>query len=250
MKPSAPVSLSRTNSPERVTPEMRAENSAPTRSARKAAISRSAVSRSAAMARRSASEIACAMSLQLPRLVVGDAAGPKLQRAHQRAMHQQVGIAADRRGEMRIALQVEAEVADVLGRVHGLRLRPQHHLVDEIGRRHRLGARSTRLKCPARSAWTAGRLQLQAFEEIAQRRQLLLARAVVHAIDDGARFSSSVSAAATLAWIMNSSIRRWASSRSGVTMRSTRPVLSSRILRSGRSRSSGSRRSRAAASAA
>ena len=41
----------------------------------------------------------------------------------------------------------------------------------------------------------------------------------------GARLASRASAAATLAWIMNSSIRRCAVSRSGVTMRSTRPSL-------------------------
>ncbi len=39
----------------------------------------------------------------------------------------------------------------------------------------------------------------------------------MHAVDmTGARLASSVSAAATLAWIMNSSISRCASSRSGV----------------------------------
>jgi len=46
---------------------------------------------------------------------------------------------------------------------------------------------------------------------------------------------------------MNSSISRWLSRRCGVAMRTTRPSVSSSILRSGRSSSRGCRRSRAAA---
>ena len=53
---------------------------------------------------------------------VRQAVGAELQRADQRAMHDQVGIAADRRGEVRVAAQVEAEMAVVLGGVFGLRL--------------------------------------------------------------------------------------------------------------------------------
>ena len=100
-----------------------------------------------------------------------------------------------------------------------------------------------------RSAWRAAAFMSRRFEEIPQALELLGARRIVHAIDEGRRFASRVSAAATLAWIMNSSMRRWASSRCGVTTRSTRPLSSSTILRSGRSRSSGPRLSRAAATA-
>ncbi len=39
----------------------------------------------------------------------------------QRAMHQQIGIAPDRRGEMRIAAERQAEVAEILRRVDRLR---------------------------------------------------------------------------------------------------------------------------------
>ena len=80
------------------------------------------------------------MSREPRRLLVGQAAGAQPQRADQRAMHHEVGIAADRRGEMGVAAQVEAEVADVLGGIDGLRLRAQHDLVDEIGDGQRLGA--------------------------------------------------------------------------------------------------------------
>ena len=67
------------------------------------------------------------------------AARAQAQRADQRAVHHQVGVAADRRGEMRVAAQIEAEVAEVVGGVDGLRLRAQHDLVDEVGDRQRLG---------------------------------------------------------------------------------------------------------------
>src|SRR6478752_1395351 len=63
--------------------------------------------------------------------------------------------------------------------------------------------------------------------------------------EHGIEMAGRERAAATLARIMNSSIRRWATRRSGVITRSTVPSGLSRILRSGRSRSSGSRASRA-----
>ena len=47
-------------------------------------------------------------------------------------MHDQIGVAADRRGEMRVAAKVEAEMPVILGRIFGLRLGAQHHLVDEL----------------------------------------------------------------------------------------------------------------------
>ncbi len=51
---------------------------------------------------------------------VGQAVRAELERADQAAMHDQIGVAADRRGEMRVAAQVEAEMAVVLG----ARIRP------------------------------------------------------------------------------------------------------------------------------
>src|SRR5215470_3462604 len=101
--PSAPVSSSLTNRPARVAPEMWPSKVAPMRSARKWASKRSKVSRSAFMARRSAA-----------------------------AMNDEVGITADRRGEMGVAAQVETEMPVVLGGIFCLRLRAQHHLVDEL----------------------------------------------------------------------------------------------------------------------
>jgi len=57
---------------------------------------------------------------------VAEAEGPD-----QGAVHDEIGVAADRRGEVRIAAEVQAEMAVVLRRVLGLRLGAQHHLVDE-----------------------------------------------------------------------------------------------------------------------
>ena len=58
----------------------------------------------------------------LQQLRVGQPAVAQLQRANERAMHHQIRIAADRRGEMRIAREIEAEMADILRRINRLRL--------------------------------------------------------------------------------------------------------------------------------
>ena len=48
-------------------------------------------------------------------------------------MPEQVGVAADGRGEVGIAQKVQAEVPEVRRVVHGLSLRAQDHLIDELG---------------------------------------------------------------------------------------------------------------------
>ena len=65
-------------------------------------------------------------------LALRQAAVAELAGADQRAMHDEIGIAADRRGEMRVAAQIEAEMAVVLGGIFGLRLGAQHDLVDQL----------------------------------------------------------------------------------------------------------------------
>src|SRR6185312_15584529 len=59
--------------------------------------------------------------------------------AEKGAVDEEIGIAADRRGEMRIAAQREAEMADVAGAVRGLRLGAQDEVVDQ-GRLLRAGS--------------------------------------------------------------------------------------------------------------
>ena len=52
--------------------------------------------------------------------------------ADQGPMHDEVGVAADRRGEMGVAPQVQTKVAVVCGGVFRLRLRAQHDVVDDL----------------------------------------------------------------------------------------------------------------------
>ena len=68
---------------------------------------------------------------QLARAHVVEAALAEIERADQRPMDDEIGVAANRRGEMGVAAQVEAEMAVVLVAVFGLRLGAQHHLVDQ-----------------------------------------------------------------------------------------------------------------------
>src|SRR5690606_19823845 len=62
---------------------------------------------------------------------VEDLAAPPRQHVLDRAMHQQVRIAPDRRGEMRVGLQCQAEMADVVGRIHRLALAAQDHGLEQ-----------------------------------------------------------------------------------------------------------------------
>ena len=114
---------------------------------------------------------------------LGQAAVAQLERADQSAMHDQVGIAADRRGEMRVAAQVQAEMAVILRRVFGLRLRAQHDFVDQllgIAALH-AGEHAVEGFRPQHAAFREG--NVERCKEFAQRVDLLHARLVVHAID-------------------------------------------------------------------
>src|SRR5690349_18467304 len=42
-----------------------------------------------------------------------------------------IGVATDRRGKMGIAAQIEAEMAEIIRRIFSLRLRAQHHFIDQ-----------------------------------------------------------------------------------------------------------------------
>jgi hypothetical protein len=88
-------------------------------------------------------------------------------------MDDEIGIAADRRCEMRIAAQVQAEVPVVVGGVLGLRLRAQHHIVDDLlvlGAAH-LGEDAVEL--PGRDDLALGELDADRRQELAERMQLL-----------------------------------------------------------------------------
>ena len=89
-----------------------------------------------------------------------------------------------------------------------------------------------------RAGWSALLRQLVADrgQHLAEAPHLLERRLVVDPVDEVRVGLLEDSAAATLAWIMNSSMSRWASSRSGTRTRSTVPSGFRTILRSGRSR--------------
>ena len=54
------------------------------------------------------------------------------QQINKRPMHKQVGVAADRRREMRIVTKCQPEMTDVVGAVHRLRLATKHRLIDHL----------------------------------------------------------------------------------------------------------------------
>src|SRR5690606_21745446 len=55
---------------------------------------------------------------------------PEAKRSDQRPVNDEVGITADRRGEVGIAVEIETEMAVIVWRIFGLGLRAQHHFAD------------------------------------------------------------------------------------------------------------------------
>ena len=84
---------------------------------------------------------------------------------------------------MGVAAQVETEVAVVLRGIFGLRLRAQHHLVDELLDVAALHPRqdAVEMRGPQRPA--LGQRDVEALQELAQRVHPLGIGLVVHAID-------------------------------------------------------------------
>ena len=103
---------------------------------------------------------------------VGQAALAEVESGDQPTMNDKIGIATDRRREVGVFSEIEAEVADVDRRVFGLTLRAQHHLVDEIGLRR---ARHS-LENAVEQLWLdvalLGNLHVERGQELAQRLQL------------------------------------------------------------------------------
>ena len=104
------------------------------------------------------------------------------QRMLDRAMHQQIRIAADRRGEMRISLQRKTEVADVLGRIHRQRLAAQQDRLQQrrVGTLADLGQQRSEIARLHGGPWRHPQLEL--LEEFEQIGVLRFRRLVVDAI--------------------------------------------------------------------
>ncbi len=108
---------------------------------------------------------------------------PEVQRADQQAMGDQVGIAADRRGEVRVLRQVEPEVAEIFVRVARLSLAAQHHLVDQVLVLRTARLREQAVESAAGRLFALGPFQADGRQEVGQPDDLLLRRFLVDAID-------------------------------------------------------------------
>ena len=103
--------------------------------------------------------------------------------ADQRAVDDEVGIAADRRGEVAVARQVEAEVPEVLRRVVGLGHRAQHAHVDHLGVLGAGDAVEQAVELGGLQHLALGQGQADGLDDLAQRLELLRARLLVDAVE-------------------------------------------------------------------
>ena len=129
-------------------------------------------------------------------------------------------------------------MSDVHGIVFGLRLRPEDHLVDEVGDGECLCSLENAIERGGLQRCVARELHVEAVEEVPQVLELLCAGLVVHAIDEGRALGFERLRGRHVGLdheLLDEPVR-------GEALRhddATRPSSSRRILRSGRSRSSG-----------
>ena len=123
-------------------------------------------------------------------LVVGQPVLPPAVGTDQRAVHDEVGVAPDRRGEMAVARQVQAEVAEVLRRVVGLGHRAQHAHVDHLGVLGAGDAVEQAVEVGGLEHLALGEGQADGSDDLAQRLELLGVRLLVDAVEqvDALRF--------------------------------------------------------------
>src|SRR3546814_4941067 len=122
------------------------------------------------------SDVCSSDLLHLRCLVIGQPARPQPERLHQRAVDDEIGIAPDRRGEMRVTAEREPKMAVIGGRVIGLRLAAQHlfhHLRLEIGI---ADAREDMVEGRGLDHLSQRELEIEGLEIILERDQLLAAR--------------------------------------------------------------------------
>ena len=98
-------------------------------------------------------------------------------------MHDQIGIAADRRGEVGVAAQIEAEMAEIFRRIFGLRLGAQHDFVDQPFDVAAFDARQNAVEAVRPQRAALRQRNIERAQELAQRVELFRRRLVVHAID-------------------------------------------------------------------
>src|ERR1700688_870191 len=134
--PSTKISVSSTKNPNFCTEIISASYSSPRCCSMNCAVFQAINSRSAVSARRSVSDVSAAMGsdrgffLAWTRVRCGLRLG-MIERPLQDAVHDQVGIAADRRSEMRVLIEGQREMAERVGGITGLLKRAQHQVGDD-----------------------------------------------------------------------------------------------------------------------
>ena len=98
-------------------------------------------------------------------------------------MHDQIGIAADRRGEMGVATQIEAEMAQIIRAVFGLRLRTQDDFVNQFGKFPVLGPLEDAVELAGLHQPGLGHVDAERRQEFGEGLDLLFARRVVDAVE-------------------------------------------------------------------
>ena len=116
--------------------------------------------------------------------IIGEAALAEPERRYQRPVDDQIGIAADRRGEMGVTLERESEMADVAGTVDGPGLGSQDRLAEEIfmGGARRLGDNLGELAGLHPPAAGAGCPDPETLEKVAQGLHLGRVGLIVHPV--------------------------------------------------------------------
>ena len=109
----------------------------------------------------------------------------ELQPADQRAMDQQVGIAADGRGAMRVARQREPEMTEIVGRIGSLGLAAQDGLVHQPVMRRALHLLQHAGEVARMEAIALGQRDVEGGEELPQPFELLVRGPVMHAVHAG-----------------------------------------------------------------
>src|SRR3954469_9593023 len=97
-------------------------------------------------------------------------------------MNEQIRIAADRRGEMRIRFVCEPEMSDILGTVNRLAQRAQHYGLQQLHIRPRLYLFQQASIVLGMGFLPAGQLKAKLAQKLAQRGQLLRRGPLVYAI--------------------------------------------------------------------
>ncbi|ODS03502.1 hypothetical protein AUC71_09280 [Methyloceanibacter marginalis] len=120
---------------------------------------------------------------QLLHFLIREAASAQVKGADQGAMHDEIGVAANGRGEMGVAPQVETEMPEILRAVFGLGLAAQDHFADELRGGRGPGLRENAIELSRLERAGLGQVHADGRKELAQRHELLLRGCVMHAID-------------------------------------------------------------------